>query len=97
MSVGWAVKLPHGSCSRRPLHNAAAVAAWLPLLVMLALQAPRLVLGDAPVVAGKDLAGLLLLLACYKATVAWHAALSHVLQGYCSMACSPVTRATRLL
>lgn len=51
MGAAWAGRLPQGSCSRRSLRS--AVAACVPMLVLLALQAPSMVLGEAPVIAGR--------------------------------------------
>jgi hypothetical protein len=55
MVAGRTGQLPQGSCSKRPLQN--ATAACLPLLglllLLLVLQAPSMVLSQAPVVAGR--------------------------------------------
>jgi hypothetical protein len=52
LAMGLGGQLPQGSCSRR---SAATAAAAVPLLLLLALQAPRVVLSEAPVVKGKVL------------------------------------------
>lgn len=66
MGAAWAGRLPQGSCSRRSLRS--AVAACVPMLVLLALQAPSMVLGEAPVIAGPIVVNEVLVSAANKTT-----------------------------